>query len=40
MHICACTLMCSMISSQESAYRLVSLHEDDNPLRIPNYKMW
>lgn len=31
-HICGCTLICNMISNEESAYRKVSLHEDDNPL--------
>ena len=31
-HLCACTLLCTMISNEESAYRKVSLHEDDNPL--------
>jgi hypothetical protein len=36
-HICACTLLCNMISYPESAYRKVSLHDDDNPLRIEDY---
>jgi hypothetical protein len=36
-HIYACTVICSMISEPESAYRRVSLQEDDNPLRIKNY---
>ena len=31
-HLCGCTLLCTMISYEESAYRKVSLHEDDNPL--------
>lgn len=38
-HLCACTLLCEMISNQESSYRKVSLHDDDNPLRMGSYKM-
>lgn len=37
-HICACTLLCTMIASPESAYRRVSLHEDDNPLHMAQYE--
>ncbi len=37
-HICACTFICNMMANQESAYRKVSLHEDDNPLGMTNYK--
>jgi hypothetical protein len=36
-HICACTFICSMISHPESAYRKVSLQDDDNPFRINDY---
>jgi len=36
-HICATTVLCMMISSPESAYRKVSLQEDDNPLKMNDY---
>lgn len=36
-HVWATTLLCKMISEPESAYRKVSLQEDDNPFKINDY---
>lgn len=36
-HILATTILCKMISEPESAYRRVSLQEDDNPFKINDY---
>ena len=37
-HICACTILCEMVSNQESSYRKVSMHQDDTPLGMADYK--
>jgi hypothetical protein len=37
-HIYACSTLCYMLTEPESAYCRVSLQDDDNPLKLNDYK--